>query len=206
MKKALKNSTGSMYNVTAVMLTIVAMFVSCRSVETTDNSNDNDSGLHLVSSMDSVAIRQIMLDPNLSDEEKEKLIREHFGADSVSISSTKTTTGPDPDSILNLYPDAKVIKIEDDGSRNALKDFLMVSPNPTSSDAKVIINRGNPPDLSGTNLDLDLYYEDRKINSLTLPVEIGNKIIISSNYLQREGTYTIVMSGSKISASFVVKK
>ena len=166
----------------AVMLTIVAMFVSCRSVNTTDNSNDNDSGLHVVTTVEEVSYDEIMNDPRLSEMLKQAII--------AKLDSTDSDT---------------TITIEVSPSEVALNDLFIVSPNPTSSDAVISLNP-----IYGTRgdktLELDLYYMDKKIETLTLSATSDNKFVITSNYLQKEGTYTIVMPGSKISASFVVKK
>jgi hypothetical protein len=174
-------------NRTAIMFMIVVLFVSCRTIETTDNSNNNDSGLHAPNL--EILIEKIMNNPDMPEFAKKSIIDQ--------IRSGNFSNG-----------DSMVVSFNFSSDDINIKDFLYVFPNPTSSDAVVTIN----PNFTvidegvGVVIPIDLYYMGVKIETLELPVSENFKFVIPSNYLQKEGSYTVVISGTKFSASFVVKK
>ncbi|MCL2039937.1 MAG: hypothetical protein FWG85_05865 [Bacteroidetes bacterium] len=94
---------------------------------------------------------------------------------------------------------------------NMLENMLYVYPNPTSGAVTVEFARDFPFKSIDVNLksgiSLDLYYMGNKINTLEFSNVKDNKVIITSEYLQENGTYTITIAGLKdFSTSFVVRK
>ena len=178
-----------------IVLSILLLIVSCGTTKNKeDYENENEIPAHLLAKATEQAIDQIMNNPDLTEEMKKDII-EHINQNGLknndTIKSVKDyTAGVDVSGALHIMA----------------SDGLLVSPNPTAGDVMVEINRNHPEiDNGGKTLPLDLYYESNKINSLSLSIEGKNKAIISSNYLQKNGTYTIVCPiHKKLTTSFVV--
>ena len=161
------------------------LVVSCKTTDTTNNSDRQ--GLHAVNQKDDAIKKSIMDIPILSERLKEQIMEQiasgNFG-DTIKIEATPYDLD--------------------------LKGFLYVFPNPTSSDAVVTINPnfldGKISNEGGGMIPIELYYMGAKTETLELPLGENLKFVIPSQYLQKEGTYTVILSGTNISASFVVKK
>jgi len=177
---------------TASFLIYCLLLVSCKTLKTTDNQNYSETQDTKPTSIFDMRAEDLI---GLSEEETEELIM---------------------NKIRETFPDANKITSRTFANSSEFENHmknnfsLSVSPNPTSGDATVTINVSSS-DFSGRNLTFDLYFEDRKINTLTLTVGSGNKAVLSSNYLQNNGVYTIALQesnirGRQISTSFIVKK
>jgi fructose-specific component phosphotransferase system IIB-like protein len=93
--------------------------------------------------------------------------------------------------------------------QKAAANSLYVYPNPTSGAVTVEFAHDFPFEIESDmkSLSLDLYYMDTKINTLEFSNLKDRKAIISADYLQKEGTYTIFLTGyNDIYTSFVVNK
>jgi len=163
-------------------------FVGCKTTETKDNS-DNSEGLRLHShytnadgTINKDSWIEFINSFNFSEDMKRDFI-EH----------------------IKTLPDDTVLPFDTSGTDIELpsrKELIKVFPNPTLGAVTVeFFIKG----LSNT-ITLDLYYNNRKINTLEFANVKDNKIVISSDYLKENGTYTISLNSGLASTSFVVKK
>jgi hypothetical protein len=158
--------------------------VSCRTTETTNNSGTYTANQKPSQEEMDAAIDNIMNNENL-DEFTKKLMIEIV---------TKAKESPE-----TLVSDLQ----------KGMDNMLYVYPNPTSGPVTVEFARDFPfksADKTLKYLVLDLYYMGEKINTLEFSNIKDNKVVISSDYIQKEGTYTIVIPELNISNSFMVKK
>ncbi len=165
-----------MKKIVKLLMLLCVVLVSCKTTETTDKS-----GQHAVKQsilIDDI-IEQVLNDPTLDENERK------FRAEALkSLAENKPTTTYNEDCGL-----------------------LCVFPNPTSGAVTVEFGRrfGGAGIKEDEIIILDLYYKEVKINTLEFYNIKDDKVIITSDYLQKEGTYTISFKGI-LFASFIVKK
>jgi len=169
---------------------LVVLVVACKTTETKDNSNLHATSqkptlAEMDASMD-IALADIMNNENLDAVTKELMI----------VMMKKAIESPE-----TFTSDLQKMN----------ENMLYVFPNPTAGAVTVEFARDFPfKNIDMTmkgGITLDLYYMGKKINTLEFHSVKDNKVTISSDYLQNNGTYTITIPGlENVSTSFVVKK
>ena len=171
---------------TLLMFVCFFLLIGCKTVETTDNSGQY-AAKPTQAEIDNLIEQVINNETSELDENTKKLMLEII---KKAMESPETLT-------------ADLQKLTD--------EMLYAFPNPTSSSVTIEFARNFPfksvdMEIKG-GISLDLYYMGTKINTLEFSSVKDNKVVISSDYLQKEGTYTVFITGlDNVSTSFVVVK
>ena len=170
---------------------LFVLLASCKTIETTDKSTDNLS----LNANKSASIENNLTFENSMmglNEEQKNFVREN-------IVTTKE----------------RFSNVDFDNLNQTAKYMLYVYPNPTYNYVTVKFGRGVRVDndvnwLSDaeipTSISLDLYYMGTKIKTLEFSNVRSGMVEILSSHLQKEGEYTVTITGTDISDSFVVIK
>ena len=174
----------------AIFISICSLILlsSCKTVDTTNNSEQ-----HAVQYKPTQAEIDNMLEGILNNDSSE-----------LSMESRKFMA-----EIVKKAMDSPETLVSD--IQKAMDNMLYVYPNPSSGAVTVEFAHNFPFKSVDINLkngiSLDLYYMETKINTLEFSSVKDNKVTISSDYLKKEGTYTVSITGlNSVFTSFVVKR